>query len=115
MDPEQYDAAAEAYRSRYGYDDMSDEQKDVFDEHLDKIIEKRDNESDHSENAEDTDGSVDDRSDFEKFRDELKCKYGYDDMSDEQKQAFDEKLDEVIGQETSEDESPDQQEKVLIR
>ena len=36
-------------------------------------------------------------------------------MSDEQKQAFNEKLDEVIGQETAEDEDPDQPEKVLRR
>ena len=42
-------------------------------------------------------------------------RHGYDDMSDEQKQAFDEKLDEVVGQETSEDEEPDQPEKVLRR
>ena len=47
--------------------------------------------------------------------DAYRSQHGYDDMSDEQKRAFDERLDEVIGQETDEDEDPDQPEKVLKR
>ncbi len=47
--------------------------------------------------------------------DAYRSRHGYDDMSDEQKRAFDEKLDEVIGQESSEDEDPDQPEKILGR
>lgn len=120
LNSEEYDAAVDAYRSKHGYDDMSDEEKEAFDERLDKVVEKKDDGSDPSDDVESTDASdnrksADNRSDADKLRDDLKSQYGYDDMSDEQKQAFDEKLDEVIGQETSEDEDPDQPEKVLRR
>ena len=120
LNSEEYDAAVDAYRNKHGYDDMSDEEKEAFDERLDKVVGKKDDGSDPSDDDESTDASdnresVDNRSDADKLRDDLKNQYGYDDMSDEQKQAFDEKLDEVIGQETSEDEDPDQPEKVLRR
>lgn len=120
LNSEEYDAAVDAYRSQHGYDDMSDEEKEAFDERLDKVVAKNDDGADPSEDTESTDDSsdiesADNRSDSDKFRDELKSQYGYDDMSDEQKRAFDEKLDEVVGQETSEDEDPDQPEKVLRR
>lgn len=120
LNSEEYDAAVDAYRNKHGYDDMSDEEKEAFDERLDKVVGKKDDGSDPSDDVESTDASdnresVDNRSDADKLRDDLKNQYGYDDMSDEQKQAFDEKLDEVIGQETSEDEDPDQPEKVLRR
>ena len=120
LNSEEYDAAVDAYRSKHGYDDMSDEEKEAFDERLDKVVGKKDEGSDHSDDVESADASdnresVDNRSDADKLRDDLKSQYGYDDMSDEQKQAFDEKLDEVIGQETADDEDPDQPEKVLRR
>lgn len=111
LNSEEYDAAVNAYRNRHGYDDMSDEEKEAFDERLDKVVAKKEDGIDPSEDTE----SVNNHSDSDKLRDELKSQYGYDDMSDEQKQAFDEKLDEVVGQETSEDEEPDQPEKVLRR
>ncbi len=120
LNSEEYDAAVDAYRSKHGYEDMSDEEKEAFDERLDKVVGRKEDGADPSEDTESTDASgdnesVDDRSDSDKLRDELKSRYGYDDMSDEQKRAFDEKLDEVVGQETSEDEDPDQPEKVLRR
>lgn len=117
LNSEEYDTVVDAYRSRHGYDDMSDEEKEAFDERLDKVVEKKEDESDSSEDTDTSDDSetVDNRSDSDKLRDELKSHYGYDDMSDEQKRAFDEKLDEVIGQESSEDEDPDQPEKILRR
>lgn len=120
LNSEEYDAAVDAYRSKHGYDDMSDEEKEAFDERLYKVVGKKEDGSDPSEDTESTDASdnresVDNRSDADKLKDDLKSQYGYDDMSDEQKQAFGEKLDEVIGQETSEDENPDQPEKVLRR
>lgn len=120
LNSEEFDVAVDAYRSKHGYDDMSDEEKEAFDERLDKVVGKKDDGSDSSDDVESTDASdnsesVDNRSDSDKLRDDLKSQYGYDDMSDEQKQAFDEKLDEVIGQETAEDEDPDQPEKVLRR
>ena len=49
---------------------------------------------------------------------EYQEQYGYDDMSDEQKAAFDEKLDEVVGAEGSSEEDPGDNEieaKVLRR
>lgn len=120
LSSKEYDTVVDAYRSQHGYDDMSNEEKEVFDERLDKVVGKKDDGSDHSDDVESTDASdngesVDNRSDADKLRDDLKSQYGYDDMSDEQKQAFNEKLDEVIGQETAEDEDPDQPEKVLRR
>lgn len=120
LNSEEYNVVVDAYRSKHGYDDISDEEKEAFDERLDKVVGKKDDGSDPSDDVESTDASdnrksADNRSDADKLRDDLKSQYGYDDMSDEQKQAFDEKLDEVIGQETSEDEDPDQPERVLRR
>lgn len=120
LNSEEYDATVDAYKSKHGYDGMSDEEKEAFDERLDKVVGKKEDGSDPSEDTESTDESdntesVDNRSDADKLKDDLKNQYGYDDMSDEQKQAFDEKLDEVIGQETAENEGPDQPEKVLRR
>ena len=120
LSSEEYDTAVDAYRSQHGYDGMSDEEKEAFDERLDKVVGKKEDDSDSSDDVESTDASdnsesVDNRSDADKLRDDLKSQYGYDDMSDEQKRAFDEKLDEVIGQETDEHEDPDQPEKVLRR
>ena len=111
LDSEMYDKAVKAYRSKYGYDTMSDEKKELFDMRLDKIIERKDDGGDSSKDTE----SVDNRSDSDKYRDEIKYKYGYDDLSDDQKQIFDERLDKLIDQETSEDEDPEQSEKVLRR
>ena len=120
LNSEEYNVVVDSYRSKHGYDDISDEEKEAFDERLDKVVGKKDDGSDPSDDVESTDASdnrksADNRSDADKLRDDLKSQYGYDDMSDEQKQAFDEKLDEVIGQETSEDEDPDQPERVLRR
>lgn len=111
LNSEEYDAAVNAYRNRHGYNDMSNEEKEAFDERLDKVVAKKEEGTDPLEDTE----SGDNRSDSDMLRDELKSQYGYDNMSDEQKRAFDEKLDEVVGQETSEDEEPDQPEKVLRR
>ncbi len=118
LNSKEYDAAVDAYRSQYGYDDMSDEEKEAFDERLDKAVGKKEDGTDPFEDTESTDvssdtESVDNCSDPDKLRDKLKSQYGYDDMSDEQKRAFDEVLDEVIGQETGEEGEPDPPEKVL--
>ncbi len=120
LDAKEYDAVIDAYKNQHGYDDMSDEEKEAFDDRLDKVVAKRDEETDSSEDAESADtssdaDSIDNRSDSDKLRDDLKRQYGYEDMSDDQKRAFDERLDEVVGPETNEDEDPDQPEKVLRR
>lgn len=112
-----YDAVVEKYREQNGYDDMSDDEKAAFDEKLDKVVECSDDE-DETETSETTDSPSEATSDSDKLRQELKDRYGYDEMSDEQKQAFDEKLDEVVSAEDSGEDDPGENEigaKVLRR
>jgi len=55
---------------------------------------------------------------YDKFRSNMEKKYNYDEMSDEQKQAFNEKLDEIVGTEDSGEDDPGDNEigaKVLRR
>lgn len=104
---EEYEAAVAEYRSRNGYDDMTDEEKDRFDEKLDRAVGVR--ESEETEAAEPAD-------DAERLRGEMKEKYGYDDMSEEEKESFDRKLDEVFGTEAEDTgDSDDIPQKVLTR
>ena len=114
---DEYDAVVEKYREQNGYDEMSDDEKTAFDEKLDKVVECSDGE-DETETSETTDSPSEATSDRDKLRQELKDRYGYDEMSDEQKQAFDEKLDEVVGTEDSDEDDPGENEigaKVLRR
>lgn len=114
---DEYDAVVEKYREQNGYDDMSDDEKAAFDEKLDKVVECSDDENE-TEASDTTDSSSEATSDSDKLRQELKDRYGYDDMSDEQKQVFDEKLDEVVGAEDSGEDDPGENEigaKVLRR
>lgn len=114
---DEYDAVVEKYREQNGYDDMSDNEKAAFDEKLDKVVECSDDE-DETETSETTDSPSEATSDSDKLRQELKDRYGYDEMSDEQKQAFDEKLDEVVSAEDSGEDDPGENEigaKVLRR
>lgn len=114
---DEYDAVVEKYREQNGYDDMSDDEKAAFDEKLDKVVECSDDENE-TEASDTTDSLSEATSDSDKLRQELKDRYGYDDMSDEQKQAFDEKLDEVVGAEDSGEDDPGENEigaKVLRR
>lgn len=114
---DEYDAVVEKYREQNGYDDMSDDEKAAFDEKLDKVVECSDDEEE-TEESETTDSPSEETSDRDKLRQELKDRYGYDEMSDEQKQAFDEKLDEVVGAEDSGEDNPGENEigaKVLRR
>lgn len=114
---DEYDAVVEKYREQNGYDDMSDDEKVAFDEKLDKVVECSDDENE-TEASDTTDSPSEATSDSDKLRQELKDRYGYDDMSDEQKQAFDEKLDEVVGAEDSGEDDPGENEigaKVLRR
>ena len=114
---DEYDAVVEKYREQNGYDDMSDDEKAAFDEKLDKVVECSDDENE-TETSETTDSPSEATSDSDKLRQELKDRYGYDEMSDEQKQAFDEKLDEVVSAEDSGEDDPGENEigaKVLRR
>lgn len=114
---DEYDAVVEKYREQNRYDDMSDDEKAAFDEKLDKVVECSDDENE-TEASDTTDSPSEATSDSDKLRQELKDRYGYDNMSDEQKQAFDEKLDEVVGAEDSGEDDPGENEigaKVLRR
>lgn len=114
---DEYNAVVEKYREQNGYDDMSDDEKAAFDEKLDKVVECSDNE-DETEISETTDSPSEATSNRDKLRQELKDRYGYDEMSDEQKQAFDEKPDEVVGADDSGEGDPGENEigaKVLRR
>lgn len=106
---DEYDAVVEKYREQNGYDEMSDDEKTAFDEKLDKVVECSDGE-DETETSETTDSPSEAISDRDKLRQELKDRYGYDEMSEEQKQAFDEKLDEVVGTEDSGEDDPGENE-----
>ena len=48
LDAKEYDAVIDAYKNQHGYDDMSDEEKEAFDDRLDKVVAKRDEETDSS-------------------------------------------------------------------
>ena len=107
LDKEAYVQAVAEYRSRYGYEDMSQDEKIEFDQKLDKVVGIK--EGEETDQAESTDG--DDSDDTENFRKEMRQKYGYDDMSDEEKADFDGKLDSVLGtNETEQVETMDDEE-----
>lgn len=107
LDKEAYVQAVAEYRSRYGYEDMSQDEKIEFDQKLDKVVGIKEGEA--TDQTESTDGDGSD--DTENFRKEMRDKYGYDDMSDEEKADFDGKLDSVLGtNETEQVETMDDEE-----
>ena len=117
LDKEEYVQAVAEYRSRYGYEDMTQDEKIEFDQKLDKVVGiKEDEATDQTEEAEGTESD-----DTENFRKEMREKYGYDDMSDEEKADFDGKLDTVLGTneteqvETMDDEEIDAPVRKLVR
>lgn len=93
LDKEEYVQAVAEYRSRYGYEDMTQDEKIEFDQKLDKVVGIKEDEA--TDQTEEADGAESD--DTENFRKEMREKYGYDDMSDEEKADFDGKLDTVLG------------------
>lgn len=116
LNPEEYRAVVAEYRSRYGYDEMSDEEKEAFDNRLDQVAAQTEGDgADAPDPSEASDSSGGDRSDADQLRGELKRQYGYDGMSEEQKQAFDERLDEALGAESSGDEDPPEQPQKVLR
>lgn len=112
LSQEEYDAVVDEYRSRSGYDEMTDEEKAAFDEKLDRAVGVKDQSPDDETDDVEAD---DNRSDSDKMRDQAKKEYGYDKMSDEEKASFDEKLDQVYGPEGGEDGDEDPAEKVLAK
>lgn len=91
----------ETLRNHYGYDDMSDERKESFDRILDDEL------NDRAQTSVDVPSEVV-QSETDKFKNELRERYGYDDMSDEQKADFDKAMSKELGtDETDSDEGTD--------
>lgn len=113
LNAEEYDTAVQAYRERYGYDEMSDSEKEAFDARLDKVLEKRDGDAEAVEAGDTGRDGAGGKTETEQFREELKQQCGYDGMSDEEKRAFDERLDRELGGQDSDDGEPDRPERTL--
>ena len=97
---EQYEQIKEYYREQKGYEDMSDDEKAEFDAKLDKAmsdlyeVDDSDSDNDQTDNAEMGEKKMElTESEMEKVKGDLRERYGYDDMSDEDKATFDEQLE----------------------
>ena len=98
LEKEAYIQVVAEYRSRYGYEDMTRDEKIEFDQKLNKVVGIKEGEA--TDQTESTDGE--DPDDTENFRKEMRKKYGYDNMSEDEKADFDGKLDSVLGTNESE-------------
>lgn len=102
---EQYDAIKEYYRIEKDYYDMSEDEQAEFDEKLDDAMAEL-YEVDDSEDSEQTESNdlTNENSDTEKMevsgdeieqiKNEVRYRNGYDNMSEEEREAFDESLDQ---------------------
>lgn len=101
---DQYDQLVDAYRNDKGYEDMSEEEQAEFDEKLSKAMDSL-YEIDDSDDSDETDQSeigeketVEKMSvsgdDLEQMKDALRENNGYSDMSEEEQEEFDNKLDQ---------------------
>lgn len=116
---EQYEQIKEYYREQKGYEDMSDEEKAEFDTNLDKamsdLYEVDDSESDddQTDNAEMGEKKMElSENEMEKVKGDLRERYGYDDMSDEDKATFDEQLEQYCDENFDVVEDDKEQDKV---
>lgn len=116
---EQYEQIKEYYREQKGYEDMSDEEKAEFDANLDKamsdLYEVDDSESDddQTDNAEMGEKKMElSENEIEKVKGDLRERYGYDDMSDEDKATFDEQLEQYCDENFDVVEDDKEQDKV---
>lgn len=98
---EQYEQLKETYREQKGYDDMTDEEQEAFDEKLDQAMSElyEVSDDDDSEQTESNDLGEKEKTevfgdDIEQIKTEVRDRYGYDEMSDHEKAAFDEQLDQ---------------------
>lgn len=116
---EQYEQIKEYYREQKGYEDMSDEEKAEFDANLDKamsdLYEVDDSESDddQTDNAEMGEKKMElSENEMEKVKGDLRERYEYDDMSDEDKATFDEQLEQYCDENFDVVEDDKEQDKV---
>lgn len=92
--PAEYSAVVQKYRENNDYQNMSEEEKEVFDKNLEKQL--------HS--VVDIVDDAKDNSDCIKLREDIKKEYNYPSMTDVEKKEFDKKLDEIIGEESGDNE-----------
>jgi hypothetical protein len=116
---EQYDQIKEYYKEQKGYEDMSDEEKERIDKYLDKAlnemfeVDESDDASESAETAEIGEKKMElSRTEVENKKAEIRDIYGYEDMPEEQKEAFDEYWDNRFDETFDIDEDGKEQEKV---
>lgn len=93
---EEYEQIKDYYREQKGYDDMTDDEKVAFDEQLDKAMSELyevddSDDSDQTDTNEKTEATGDD---VEMIKSEIRDRYGYEGMSEDEQEAFDEQLDQ---------------------
>lgn len=98
---EQYEQIKEYYREQKGYEDMSDDEKAEFDANLDKAmsdlyeVDESEGDDDQTDNAEMGEKKKElSETEMDKVKGDLRERYGYDEMSDEDKATFDEQLEQ---------------------
>ena len=98
---EQYEQIKEYYREQKGYEDMSDDEKAEFDTNLDKAmsdlyeVDESEGDDDQTDNAEIGEKKMElSETEMDKVKGDLRERYGYDEMSDEDKVTFDEQLEQ---------------------
>lgn len=98
---EQYEQIKEYYREQKGYEDMSDDEKAEFDTNLDKAmsdlyeVDESEGDDDQTDNAEIGEKKMElSETEMDKVKGDLRERYGYDEMSDEDKATFDEQLEQ---------------------
>lgn len=98
---EQYEQIKEYYREQKGYEDMSDDEKVEFDANLDKAmldlyeVDESEGDDDQTDNAEMGEKKMElSETEMDKVKGNLRERYGYDEMSDEDKATFDERLEQ---------------------
>lgn len=98
---EQYEQIKEYYREQKGYEDMSDDEKAEFDANLDKAmsdlyeVDESEGDDDQTDNAEIGEKKMElSETEMDKVKGDLRERYGYDEMSGEDKATFDEQLEQ---------------------
>lgn len=101
----QYEQIKDYYREQKGYEDMSDEEKEAFDENLDKAmsdlyeVDDSDSDDEQTETSEMGEPKMELSGDeIEQVKNDVRERYGYDEMSDEDKEVFDERLEQYCNE-----------------
>lgn len=87
---EEYAAAQAEYRSRYHYEDMTEDEKIEFDKKLDAVMELKEDKTEKAEEKE-----APEKSEKDQLRDALREKHEYDLMTDEEREKFDERFEKA--------------------